>query len=113
MKLARTLSVIGRVMITAGVLILLFVVYQLWGTGLHTKEAQADARNDFDAAIEDAGAAPVDDEPDTEVVERSGQQPIPHAPPHAGQVALIQIPAIGKDELGELQEACVTAPATR
>ena len=27
-------------MIRAGVLILLFVAYQLWGTGLHTSQAQ-------------------------------------------------------------------------
>jgi sortase A len=34
MQLAKVLGTIGRVFITAGVLILLFVAYQLWGTGI-------------------------------------------------------------------------------
>jgi hypothetical protein len=42
MRLARVLGAIGRVCITAGVLILLFVAYQLWGTGI--REAQAQGR---------------------------------------------------------------------
>lgn len=44
MRLARVLGAFGRVCITAGVLILLFVVYQLWGTGI--REAQAQNRLD-------------------------------------------------------------------
>jgi sortase A len=98
-KLARVLGAIGRVMITAGVLILLFVVYQLWGTGLHTREAQNEARDEFDQSLQDAG---VDELPavsnDTGPVRRPGRQPIPHAPDHGQQVALIQIPAIGIDD---------------
>jgi sortase A len=98
-KLARTLGAIGRVMITAGVLILLFVVYQLWGTGLHTQRAQDDARDEFDSQLEANG---VDDLPepsnDTEPVRRPQRQPIPDAPAHGEQVALIQIPAIGIDQ---------------
>jgi sortase A len=85
-------------MITAGVLILLFVVYQLWGTGLHTREAQDQALDEFNSAIEESGAEPISDEPDTEVVRRSGQQTIPHAPPHGQQVGLLQIPAIGIEQ---------------
>src|SRR4029450_14022435 len=42
MRLARVLGAIGRTCITAGVLILLFVAYQLWGTGI--REAQAENR---------------------------------------------------------------------
>jgi sortase A len=37
---ARILGGVGRTMITAGVLILLFVAYQLWGTGIRTAQAQ-------------------------------------------------------------------------
>jgi sortase A len=37
----RILGVVGRVMVTAGVILLLFVGYQLWGTGIHTRAAQA------------------------------------------------------------------------
>lgn len=55
----RTLGAIGRVMITAGVILLLFVVYQLWGTGIHTRAAQAGLEDDYvatlDVAAEDEG----------------------------------------------------------
>lgn len=38
--MARVVGAIGRVMIAGGVLILLFVVHQLWGTSLQTARAQ-------------------------------------------------------------------------
>lgn len=47
MRLARFLGRLGRVLMTAGVLILLFVAYQLWGTGLQTRSAQNDAESQF------------------------------------------------------------------
>ena len=53
--LTRVLGGVGRVMIAAGVLILLFVVYQLWGTGLRTAAAQNQLRDDF-RARQDAAA---------------------------------------------------------
>ena len=42
-------------MIRAGVVILLFVVYQLWGTGIHTTQAQNDLGRQFKQAQIDAG----------------------------------------------------------
>ena len=39
-RLAKALNLIGRVCISAGVLILLFVAYQLWGTGIREAQAQ-------------------------------------------------------------------------
>jgi sortase A len=44
----RVLAGLGRSFISSGVLILLFVVYQLWGTGVRTGFAQ----NDLEAAFE-------------------------------------------------------------
>ena len=41
---------------TLGLLILLFVAYQLWGTGIFTARAQATLEDDFEAA-QDAYAA--------------------------------------------------------
>jgi sortase A len=43
-------------MITAGVVVLLFVVYQLWGTNLQEARAQADLRDEFDDTLEAARA---------------------------------------------------------
>lgn len=54
--LARLLAAIGRTMITAGVLILLFVGYQLWGTGIRTAQAQDDLEDRFDQLLADAAA---------------------------------------------------------
>ena len=40
MRVYRVLGAIGRALITAGVILLLFVAYQLWGTGLKTRVSQ-------------------------------------------------------------------------
>ncbi len=45
--LRRAISGLGRSLITSGVLLLLFVVYQLWGTGIATAQSQSDLRNDL------------------------------------------------------------------
>jgi sortase A len=55
--LARTLAAIGRTMITLGVLMLLFVAYQLWGTGIRTAQAQDDLENRFAERLAEANAA--------------------------------------------------------
>src|SRR3954447_514403 len=41
-------------MITAGVLILLFVVYQLWGTGIRERQAQDRLEKRFNALVADS-----------------------------------------------------------
>ena len=51
MRLARVLGGIGRTMITAGTLILLFVAYQLWGTGIREAQAQDRLENQFKARM--------------------------------------------------------------
>ena len=43
---------IGRALVTAGLLMLGFVGYQLWGTGLSTAAAQADLKAQFAAALQ-------------------------------------------------------------
>jgi sortase A len=42
---------IGRSLITVGILILLFVVYQLWGTGIYTQQQQDSLRSKFNAEL--------------------------------------------------------------
>jgi sortase A len=86
MRLAKVLSGIGRTCITAGTLLLLFVAYQLWGTGI--REAQA--QNKLDKAFEKAlDAAPA---------HAPGTVP-PIAPVAEGDVtAEIRIPKIGLDK---------------
>ena len=45
-------GLVGRVLVTAGLLMLGFVGYQLWGTGLSTASAQADLKAEFVASLE-------------------------------------------------------------
>jgi sortase A len=88
MRLARTLGAIGRTCITVGALLLLFVVYQLWGTGIRERQAQHKLDNQFDEVVEAQAAKfpnPVD---------RTAT-----IPPEGEPVAHIRIPKIGVDKV--------------
>ena len=54
MRLAKVLGAVGRTFITAGALILLFVAYQLWGTGIETARAQNQLENEFEQLVADS-----------------------------------------------------------
>lgn len=43
----RTIAAIGRSLVTLGLLILLFVTYELWGTGIFTARAQSSLKHKF------------------------------------------------------------------
>src|SRR5258708_4185547 len=43
----QVLGAVGRTLVTVGLLLLLFVAYQLWGTGLYTAQAQNDLQDQF------------------------------------------------------------------
>jgi sortase A len=45
------IGAVGRVLITVGLLILLFVAYQLWGTGIYEARAQSDLESEFDREL--------------------------------------------------------------
>jgi sortase A len=91
MRLAKVLGAIGRTCITLGVLLLLFVAYQLWGTGLRTAQAQNRLDNAFEEALDEANVTAGEPPADPETV-----PPIEPAP--LGEVtAHIRIPAIGVD----------------
>ena len=51
MQLWSVVGAIGRFMMRGGVVILLFVAYQLWGTGLSTARAQDNLTNEFNTQI--------------------------------------------------------------
>lgn len=120
MRFATFLARIGRVLITAGVLILLFVAFQLWGTGLHTDQAQNDLRSQFEAGTAElpggegagatttstttAGGATTAPPGATTTTTTGGDdgagtasREIPPPPAAGGLVGRIQIPAIGAD----------------
>lgn len=55
---SRILGALGRFFITTGIVILLFVGYQLWGTGLQEASAQNDLQSDFDELLSSVETAP-------------------------------------------------------
>jgi len=92
---ARIVRGIGRVLITAGVLILLFVGYQLWGTGIHANRAQ----NSLETQFEETVASPEVQSIQEQIAANEGQ-PLPDdlllPTPNPGDgVAIIEIPSIG------------------
>ena len=101
MTLARVLGTAGRISLTAGVLLLLFVSYQLWGTGLHEARAQGALEDEFEEALADAGGdatAAGRESPETVTV---GAPPLPPSPPPTpgDAVAQLRIPRIGVDKV--------------
>ena len=121
MTFARVLGAIGRTMIAAGLLLLAFVVYQLWGTGIHTTEAQNQLSKEFEAQLATtttttSTTAPVT--PTTGPPEPADPAEFP--PPAKGDaIGRIVIPRIGVDfiyvegvELVWLQEGPGHFPTT-
>jgi sortase A len=49
-----TLDVVGRALIALGVLLLAFVAYQLWGTGIAESRAQDSLATEFEAVVQNA-----------------------------------------------------------
>jgi sortase A len=93
-------------MIRAGVLLLLFVAYQLWGTGIHTTQAQENLEEEFRAEQEQLGALPGEPSSDTSTPPStvpSSTLPVQVAPgtlevPARGDaIGSISIPDIGSD----------------
>ncbi len=69
---SKFFGALGRFFITSGVVILLFVGYQLWGTGIQEASAQSDLGSDFDELLETvdvAAPAPTTTTTQPEVVE--------------------------------------------
>jgi sortase A len=92
MRLAKVLGALGRTCITAGTLLLLFVAYQLWGTGIREAQAQNRLEGEFELTLDEADAPT---EAPSEVVTA---EPIA-AVAEGEATAIIQIPAIGLDRV--------------
>ncbi|HET6795090.1 MAG TPA: class E sortase [Acidimicrobiales bacterium] len=101
----RVVAGVGRALIGLGVLILLFVAYQLWGTNLSESSSQHDLGQQFQAELR--SARPPASTTTTSVVPRPGGDPCQAAPaapasaarPTEGQpLGIIRIPKIGVDK---------------
>ena len=90
-RLRSLLSALGAILTGAGVLILMFVAYQLWGTGLYTGRQQGSLRSEFNQKLKAAEG------PTTSTTVDPLRLPPP--PPSGDTVAHIRIPKIGMDQL--------------
>lgn len=97
----RVMAWIGWTLIGMGAFLLLFVVYTLWGTRLHTAAAQERLKSEFDARDVPAHGEPVGTQ------QRSGDQALfeallaerNRAAERGEAIARIQIPRIGVDSM--------------
>lgn len=99
----RAIGALGRVFVTVGVLVLLFVAYQLWGTGIYTNREQDRLAKEFKSVLARAlppstttTAAP---EPTTTTTTLPPEEAIPFVVREGEGVARIIIPRIGLDKI--------------
>lgn len=75
--LARLLGFVGRVMMATGAILLLFVAYELWGTGIHAAQEQERIADEFAAMQERFQAA---QQAGTDTTEPASEPPATAAP---------------------------------
>jgi sortase A len=109
----RVVEGVGRSLIALGTLVLLFVAYQLWGTGLREARAQSELVEQFERSLAAAPAAPADPAPGEGGAGEdagdgaSGEAPgeagggagAPVPPPPGGAVAVLRIPKIEMEKV--------------
>jgi sortase A len=88
----RVLGAVGRLMVAAGVVLLLFVAYQLWGTGLQTQAAQAQLRQTFGNELQQ-----ITELPDDDVARAEATAAALRSLAIGDAVGQLEIPAIGVD----------------
>ncbi|WCO67689.1 class E sortase [Iamia majanohamensis] len=92
-RVARVVGSVGRFMVTSGVVILLLVAYQLWGTGLQTARAQDQLADEYAALEEQVDQAPDATAPPSTAAPDPGAPPTT-APPQVA--AAVPPPALGE-----------------
>jgi sortase A len=95
----RTIREVGFGLITAGVIVLLFVGYQLWGTGFAERSSQNRLKKEFNtqiAAAPTVAPAPTTTTPGTTPV--ATPTTVPATPPTGEAVAHLEIPKIDVDK---------------
>ncbi len=93
--LRGTIQVVGELLITAGVILLLFVAWQLWWTNVESDAKQSEVIKEFAqdlgaaAPLQDTSAAPA-------APEDFGPPVVGTAPGHAGTIGIMYIPRFGE-----------------
>jgi sortase A len=97
MRAAKVIGAIGRTCLTAGVLILLFVAYQLWGTGIREAQAQSKLEDEFNELLDSTSTTTTP--PTTGAPTTTAPVPPPPPPAEGDAAARIRIPDIGVDKI--------------
>ena len=93
--LRGVIQVLGELLITGGVILLLFVAWQLWWTNVESDAKQSEVIKEF---VQDLGtpAPAVPDAPTTAAPEDFGPPVVSTAPGHAGTIGIMYIPRFGE-----------------
>ncbi len=98
------LGAVGRVLVTTGILLLLFVAYQLWGTGIYQARAQDDLRSQFEQSLRHGGTTTTTTPPTststpaTDATTTTTFAPLT-LPPPGDALGIIAIPKIGVNQV--------------
>jgi sortase A len=99
----NVLGWVGRVLLTSGILLLLFVAYQLWGTGILESRQQDKLRDQFEQSQQSSAGTTKPTSttgPDNPTVTTPTTTAAPlEVPPNGDAVAEISIPKIGVDKI--------------
>jgi sortase A len=92
----RIIGGVGRALVTIGILILLFVAYQLWGTGIYEAREQARLKSEFNAKLakDQAREARL-----RRLSETTTTTVAPPPPPTGQPIGIIRIPKIGLERV--------------
>ncbi len=93
-RIRRTIREVGFNLITAGIVVLLFVAYQLWGTGFAEAKSQNKLKHQFSAPA----SAPAPAGGDNPALGGAGDQVAVAGPPLGSAIAHLVIPKIGVDK---------------
>lgn len=96
------IGAIGRGLITVGVLILLFVGYQLWGTGIYEARAQSDLESTFQSELARSQPSTTSSStpaPTTTAPSTTTAPPVVSSPAAGDPVGVIAIDKIGVDKV--------------
>lgn len=100
MSIWTVVAGIGRLLVTLGALVLLFVVYLLWGTTISEVSHQRALRSEFEHALSVATHPQSSSSSPTTVASSLVKELVAGSAPSDGQpIAVLQIPKIGLDKV--------------
>ncbi len=97
--LREVVSLIGRAMITLGLVLLLFVAYQLWGTNFFEARSQKTLRGDFTEKLKKAEVKDAEPAEDPTVATAEELAQLNQETTKGQPIAVIEIPKIGLNHI--------------